>query len=189
MPTSVVAHRYASAFADVVTAPGSGISPEAALAEICSFEDAMRSSPELSNALVTPSIPSARKKVVIGRIAEVLKLSRVSRNFLFVLVDRRRIASVPQIIRSLEQVLDERLGFARAEVISARDLTDDQRGVLAAKLERITGKRIRMQIKIDESLIGGAVARVGSTVYDGSVRGQLQSLERRMAAADIATSS
>jgi len=148
----------------------------------------MRSSAELSNALVTPSVPAPRKKAVVGRIADLLKLSRLSRNFLFVLVDRRRIASLAQIIQSLEQVLDERLGFARVEVISARDLSEEQRGALAAQLERITGKRIRMQLTVDESLIGGAVARVGSTVYDGSVRGQLHTLERRMAA-DTAASS
>ena len=189
MPTSAVAHRYASAFADVVTAPGAGVTPEATLGEIRAFEELMRSSAELSNALVTPSVPGPRKRAVVGRIADVLKLSRISRNFLFVLVDRRRIASLPQIIQSLEQVLDERLGFARVEVIAARTLSDEQRGALASQLERITGKRVRMLVAVDETLIGGAVARVGSTVYDGSVRGQLHALERRMAAADAATSS
>ena len=181
MLTSALAHRYASAFADVVTAPGAGLTPETALGEIRAFGDVMRSSPELSTALETPSVPAARKRAVVGKIADLLKLSRVSRNFLFVLVDRRRIASLPPIIQSLEQVLDERMGFARVEVISARSLSEDQRRALGTQLERITGKRVRMQVAVDESLIGGAVARVGSTVYDGSLRGQLQALERRMA--------
>ena len=189
MPTSAVAHRYASAFADVVTVPGAGLSPEAALGEVRAFEAVVRSSAELSNALITPSVPGPRKKAVVGRIAELLKLSRVSRNFLFVLVDRRRIAFLPQIIQSLEQVIDERLGFVRVEVASARDLSEEQRRAVSSQLERITGKQIRMQLTVDESLVGGAVARVGSTVYDGSVRGQLQTLERRMAAADTAGSS
>ncbi len=172
-----------------MTAPGSGLTPEAALGEMRSFEELMRSSAELSTALETPSIPGARKKAVIRRIADLLKLSRLSRNFLLVLIDRRRIASLPHIIQSLEQVLDERLGFARVEVISARSLSEEQRSALAAQLEHITGKRVRMQVAVDESLIGGAVARVGSTVYDGSVRGQLHALERRMAAADAAGSA
>jgi len=79
-------------------------------------------------------------------------------------------------------VLDQRLGYARAEVASPRELNNAQRTALNATLERLTGKRIRMRFTIDESLIGGVVARIGSTVYDGSVRGQLQSLERRLMA-------
>ena len=189
MPISAVVARYANAFADVVTAPSSGLKPDAALGELRAFEDLMRSSAELSNALVTPAVPAPRKRAVIGRIADVLKLSRLSRNFLFVLVDRRRIASLREIIQSFEQVLVERMGFARVEVAAARDLSEDQRRALTAQLERITGKRIRLSLMVDESLIGGAVARVGSTVYDGSVRGQLQALGRRMAAADAAGST
>src|SRR5437667_12830780 len=105
MPTTALVARYANAFADVVTAPGAALTPEAALAEIRAFEGLMRASAELLNALVTPAVPAARKRAVVGRIADLLKLSRVSRNFLFVLVDRRRIASLSEIIQSLEQVL------------------------------------------------------------------------------------
>jgi F-type H+-transporting ATPase subunit delta len=119
---------------------------------------------------------------VVGRIAEKLGLSRVARNFLFVLVDKRRIASLTQIIQSFEQVVDERLGFARADISSARELTEPQRSALNARLEQLTGRRIRAHYSVDGSLIGGIVARIGSTVYDGSVRGQLASLERRLEA-------
>ena len=78
--------------------------------------------------------------------------------------------------------MDERLGFARAEVSAARDLAESQRAALTSVLERLTGRRIRMRFTVDESLIGGVVARIGSTVYDGSVRGQLASLGRRLGA-------
>ena len=117
---------------------------------------------------------------MVGRIGDLLKLSRITRNFLFVLVDHRRIASLADIIQTLEVILDERLGFARAEVASARELTEPQRTALNAQLERLTGKRLRMRFRVDESLIGGVVARIGSTVYDGSLRGQLASLEGRL---------
>jgi len=80
------------------------------------------------------------------------------------------------------RIIDERLGYARAEVASARELTETQRTALNAQLERLTGKRIRMRFQVDESLIGGVVARIGSTVYDGSLRGQLASLESRLRA-------
>jgi F-type H+-transporting ATPase subunit delta len=180
MAYSVLAARYANALADVITAPNSGTTPERTIGELRAFELALHSSPELQNALVTPAIPGSRKKAVVGRIAEILKLSRITRNFLFVLVDHRRIPALSGIIHNLEEVLDQRLGLARAEVASAAELTEEQQRALHAQLERISGKRLRMGFKIDQALIGGALARIGSTVYDGSVRGQLAALERRL---------
>lgn len=182
MTISAVATRYANALADVVAAPGSGLRVEDAVAELRSFEAALRSSAELHNALTTPSVSTGRKRAVVNRIGDVLKLSRITRNFLFVLVDHRRIAELTGILHSFEIIADERMGFARAEVAAARDLTEAQRAALHAQLERMTGKRIRMHVSVDGSLIGGVVARIGSTVYDGSVRGQLDSLGRRLAA-------
>ena len=180
MTNSAVASRYANAMADVVTAASSPLRPEIALAELQAFETTLRDSPELQNALVTPAVPAGRKKAVVTRIAEALQLSRIPRNLLFVLIDHRRIASLAGIIQTLEVVLDERLGFARAEVSSPRELTGEQRATLNSRLEQLTGKRIRMRFAVDDSLIGGVVARIGSTVYDGSVRGELAALERRL---------
>jgi F-type H+-transporting ATPase subunit delta len=182
MTLSAVAARYANALADVVTGNNSPLSPELAVAELRSFGAALSGSPELHNALLTPAIPASRKKAVVGRIADVLKLSRVTRNFLFVLIDHRRITSLAGIIGQFEEVIDARLGFARAEVVSAMELSEADRSALRAQLERLTGKRIRMRFATDPALIGGAVARIGSTVYDGSVRGQLATLERRLSA-------
>jgi F-type H+-transporting ATPase subunit delta len=182
MTLSAVASRYASALADVVTDANSALRPQDAVAELRSFEALLQSSPELQNALTTPAIPGNRKKAVVGRFADLLKLSKITRNFLFVLIDRRRITSLSEIIQSFDQLVDERLGFARAEVASAQELTETQRTALNAQLERLTGKRIRMRFHVDESLIGGVVARIGSTVYDGSLRGQLASLEHRLRA-------
>ena len=125
-------------------------------------------------------MPASRKRAVVGRIADMLKLSPIARNFLFVLIDHRRIALLGAILHSFELIVDERLGFARAEVSSPRELTEAQRGAINAQLERLTGKRIRMRFAVDPALIGGVVARIGSTVYDGSVRGQLQTLGRRL---------
>jgi F-type H+-transporting ATPase subunit delta len=119
---------------------------------------------------------------VVGKIAERLGASRVVRNFLFVLIDHRRVPMLSEIIEAFITRLDERLGFARAEVRAARQIDDSQRAALVAQLERLTGKQVRLQFTVDESLIGGVVARVGSTVYDGSVRGRLETLGRRMTA-------
>jgi len=182
MTLSAVAARYANALADVVTAPGSAVPPPRAVEELHAFQAAMAESHALREALATPAIPSSRKKAVVGRIAEKLAPSRIVRNFLFVLVDHRRIGFLAEILHALEVVLDERLGFARAEIAAPAELTTAQRTALAGELERLTGKRIRTHFTIDHSLLGGVVARIGSTVYDGSVRGRLQSLERRLTA-------
>jgi len=184
MTHSAVASRYASALADVVTGTAAGLNAETALAELRDFDAAFGSSSELRNALTSPAVPPARKRAVVSRIGDQLKLSRITRNFLFVLIDKRRITLLAEIIQGFETVTDERLGFARADVISAGELKEPQRSALNAQLERISGKRIRPRYRVDQSLIGGAVARIGSTVYDGSVRGQLQTLGRRLSTED-----
>jgi F-type H+-transporting ATPase subunit delta len=182
MTLTAVATRYANALADVVTAGGSPISPPDAVSELRAFGAVLAESTELQNALATPAVPAGRKRAVVGRIAELLKLSRISRNFLYVLIDHRRMAALPGILDSFELIVDDRLGFARAEVSAAREMAEPQRAALASVLERLTGRRIRMRFRVDEGLIGGVVARIGSTVYDGSVRGQLASLGRRLGA-------
>src|SRR4051794_32757585 len=135
MTLSAVAARYANALADVVTASTSTLTPQQAVAELRAFETALQGSTELQNALITPAVPGSRKKAVVARIADILKLSQVSRNFLFVLVDRRRIASLSNIIQDFEAVVDARLGYAQAEVSSARELSDTQRSALTSQLE------------------------------------------------------
>ena len=180
MTLSAVATRYANALADVVTADASAVKPQDALSNLRSFQAALGESPELHNALITPAVPLPRKRAVITRIADVLGISRIVRNFLLVLMDHGRIASMSDIADSFEVILDERLGFARAEVTSAVQLNEQQRDALNRELERLSGKRIRGRFGVDGELIGGVVARIGSTVYDGSVRGQLETIQRRL---------
>jgi len=179
--TTAVANRYANALADVVTAPGSPLQPAAAVAEVHSFASLLQSSKDLHNALATPGVPASRKRAVINRLGDDLNLSKITRNFLFVLVDKRRIGLLHEIAESFELVIDERLGFARAEVASATELDESQRRAVTAELEKLSGKRLRSRFVTDESLIGGLVARIGSTVYDGSIRGQLHALEIHLA--------
>src|SRR5215831_14850715 len=136
MTLSAVAARYANALADVVTGGGSTLNPQQALAELRAFEAVLRDSAELNGALMTPAIPGSRKKAVVGRVAEMLRLSPISRNFLFVLVDHRRIAALPDIVRTFEEVLDTRLGFAQAEISSSAGLDDAERRTLTERLER-----------------------------------------------------
>ena len=180
MTLSSVATRYAKALADVTTSASASLRPEDALSQLRAFESALAASRELENALTTPAVPTGRKRAVVGRIAGVLKLSPIARNFLFVLIDHRRVSLLGAILTSFDLIMDERLGFARAEVSSPRELTETQRGAINAQLEHVTGKRIRTRFAVDPELIGGVVARIGSTVYDGSVRGQLHTLGQRL---------
>jgi F-type H+-transporting ATPase subunit delta len=182
MKSSALGNRYAHALADVVTAPGSALRADIAVAELRTFEAAQNSSAALRNALASPAVPASRKRAVVARLVDALKLSRITRNFLYVLVDKRRIGMLSEIVHSFEEIIDERLGFARAEITSALELSEEQRGLLNRDLERLTGKKIRMRFAVDQKLIGGVVARIGSTIYDGSVRGQLQTIGRRLAA-------
>ena len=184
MTSTALATRYAEALVDLVTAANSPVRPQDALDEFRAFAATLHSSAELYVALTTPAIPVGRKKAVVARIADDLQVSRIIRNFLFVVVGHHRIPALSQILQSFELLLDERLGYVRVEVAAARELSAEQRGALNATLERLSGKRVRMRFTIDDSLIGGVIARIGSTVYDGSVRGQLQSLERRLVRPD-----
>jgi F-type H+-transporting ATPase subunit delta len=180
MTSSAITSRYAGALVDVATGKTAPAEPHKLAEELRSFEATLRQSSDLRAILASPAVPSSRKRAVVGTIAERLQVSRIGRNFLFVLVDHRRLGSLADMIEHFEVLLDERLGYRRAEVTSAGTLEDGQREALREQLENLTGKRIRVKYAVDENLIGGVVARVGSTVYDGSVRGQLRELERRM---------
>ena len=98
------------------------------------------------------------------------------------LIDHRRTPALRDIAETFELAVDERLGFTRADIRSAHEMSDEQRTALVERLEGLTGKRVRPRFAVDPALIGGAVARIGSTVYDGSVKAQLESLGRRLRA-------
>jgi len=134
----------------------------------------------LRHALQSPAVAPARKRAVISRMAEALSLSGVVRRFLLVLIDHRRTDWLGEIREAFEAVMDDRQGLVRVDVVSARELSAEQRGVLLAELSRVTGRQARAQFSIREELIGGVLARVGSTVFDGSVRGQLETLKQRL---------
>jgi len=178
---SAVASRYARAFADVVMAPGSPLQPADAVAQLRAIESVLELSSDLRHALSSPAVRATQKRAVAGRFAEELGLSRLTRNFLFVLIDHRRIAILSPVREAFETEIDQRLGFVRAEVLSAQPLDRQQTAALETGLAQLTGKQIRARFQVDASLIGGVLARIGSTVYDGSIRGQLDKLRRQIA--------
>jgi F-type H+-transporting ATPase subunit delta len=176
MTSVAVVNRYANALVDVVVSGSGGIDPATAVEHLKAFNGAVQSSEDLRTVLASPAVSIARKRLVIRRIADALGLERIIRNFLLVLTDHRRETALPELIDAFEILLDERLGFLRAEVRSASELNPQQREQLSAELEKVAGSEVRVRFAVDPELIGGVTAKLGSKVYDGSVRGQLENL-------------
>lgn len=178
---SAVANRYARAVVDLLLAPDAAVPAEKAVEQLRAVETTINGSPELRGALLTPGIKTGKKRAVMGHILDQLGVSPTIKNFVFVVIDHRRIGMIAEIREAVELLIEERLGFVRAEVSSAAPLDEKHHAALESELSRLTGKRMRLRFDVDPELLGGALARIGSTVYDGSVRGQLQQLRRRMA--------
>jgi len=177
---SALATRYAQALVDVVTRAAGAT--EGVAAELASFSAAVGTSPELRSVLLSPAVALVKKKAVLAGVAARLGLSRTTLNFLYVVTDHRRLALLPEMKAAFQALLDERLGIVRADVAAAAPLAPDQQSELAARLTARTGKQVRLNTSTDPALLGGLVVRVGSTVYDGSVRGRLRALESRLKA-------
>jgi F-type H+-transporting ATPase subunit delta len=166
---------------DVLTEPGFAADPAAALAQLRSIEQVIADSPDLHTALLSPAVPPSRKRAIVARLLQPLGLGKQIQNFLFVVIDHRRVGEFSSIVDAVEALLDERLGFVRADVISAQPLGDAQRGTLETEISRVAGKKAKLKFSTDPALVAGVVARIGSTVYDGSVRGQLDGLRAMLA--------
>jgi len=177
---SVIASRYAHALVDVVIAPNSGLDVKTIGEQLGDFAGAILTNHQLRSVLMSPAVPKAKKKAVIGRLADSMGLPGKLKNFLLIAVDRGRIDKLPEIREAFDLALDDKLGFVRADVASAEELTADQKARMEAELSKLAGKTIKASYTIDPALVGGAVASVGSTVYDGSIRGQLVKLRRQL---------
>jgi F-type H+-transporting ATPase subunit delta len=177
---SAVANRYARALADLVLGPGSPLPAQEAVAQVKAVAQMIAGSWELRNALLTPAIQTSRKRAVMEKLLERIPVAPLIRNFVFVVIDHRRAGMMSEIGEAFDLIVDERLGYVRAEVTSAMPLDGRRQGNLETELSRLTGKRMRLRFDQDPELVGGLVARIGSTMYDGSIRGELQVLRRQL---------
>ena len=173
---SAISTRYAKALVDVVTEPGSNIDPQQAMEQLRQSAAMISASDDLRNALLSPAVSPSRKRAVIQKLTAEMSIHVKLRNFLYVVIDHRRVHEIPSIVEAFEVLLDEQLGFIRADVSSAKPLDDAQRAALEIQLTRMAGKKAKLKFQTDPALVAGVVARVGSKVYDGSVRGQLERL-------------
>ncbi|MGD0215702.1 MAG: ATP synthase F1 subunit delta [Terriglobales bacterium] len=175
-----VVGTYARAFADVAMTKSNQLDPARMLEELHGFEALLKESDPLRRVLENPSIPGNGKRAVLDAITQRLGTTRQVRNFVAVLIDHRRLPLFSEILKQLEQELNERQGFAEAQVSSARPLGDPEKRMLEAEISKMTGKKVRAVYEQDASLLGGAVVQVGSTIYDGSVKGQLERIREQL---------
>ena len=172
-----LAERYAGALVEVAL---ENKQADQVKKELAAFAAMVRESAELHAFLANPSIARASKHAAIEQLVARMGESLTLRNYLVVIVDQRRAGMLPEIEEAFSALLDARQGITQATVTSAADLTVTERAELDAALAKLTGKKVQAQFKTDPALIGGAVVRIGSTIYDGSVRAQLDRLRARM---------
>ncbi len=175
-----VVGTYARAFADVALKPANHLDPDRALRELYGMEALLRQSDQLRRVLENPSIPGDRKRAVLNAIGGKLDITQQVRNFVAVITDHRRLGLFSEILKQLEQELNDRQGFAEAEVHSARQLSEPEKQLLEVQIAKLTGKKVKARYEQDASLLGGAVVEVGSTIYDGSVKGQLERIREQL---------
>ena len=177
MSVETIARRYGTALADVVLKTGE---TQGVTSELKAWEEMLASSEDLRSALANPSIAHLDKEKVLESLIARSNPSKTTSNFLRVLLRNSRLTELREINEKFASVLEERSGHVAAEVTSARELSADQKGELKANLEKLTGKQVRLNFDIDQNIIGGVVTRVGSTVYDGSVKTQLENLREEL---------
>ena len=176
---ATVINTYARAFADVVM--DQRLDPAKTLAEAQQISGLVQDNKALREVWENPSIPADQKRAVLDAIVKRAGISRSVRNFIAVLIDKGRVKFLTEIVAQFALELNQRLGFAEAEITTVRDLSADERGEFERDLARVTGKKIKAKYFENREILGGAIARVGSTVFDGSVKGQLERIRRQLA--------
>jgi len=178
MSAQMIARRYGSALADVILERGEAKEVQH---ELQQWEEVLQSSSSLQEVFRNPTIALDQKRAVLNKLVDRAQPRPTTTNFLKVLLQNQRLTELPEINRKLAEILDERAGMVAATVTTARPVQDNIQRSLQQRLTWMTQKKVRLNFEEDPDLIGGLVTRIGSTVYDGSVRNQLQLFKERMA--------
>ncbi len=175
---AAVSSRYARALVEVVLEQR--IDADVARQQLNSIAEAVRESEDLRRVWESPAISTEQKRSVLDAIAGQIGAFKAVRNFVAVIIDHRRVPMLDDIVRQFGVELDAQLGFVEAKISSARPLSTEEKQRLESQVERMTGKKVRSHYTSDPGLLGGVVVRVGSTIYDGSVRGQLEKMKQEL---------
>ena len=172
--------RYARAFADVVTS--AHLDTASIDRQLSDFVATWNGSPELREFFINPAISSLQKVAILDKLNAKLGMLKELRNLLAVLINNDRIGNVTEVAEAYRAELQERLGIRQAEVVTARELGKEEQSALVVEIGKLAGSRVEASFKLDKSILGGTVVRIGSTVYDGSVRGRLERLKEQLTA-------
>jgi len=178
MSVQTIARRYASALADVVLERGEAREVQR---ELITWEQMIQSAPNLQEVLRNPTVGLDQKRAVLNQLIERAKPRPTTINFLKVLLQNQRLTELSEINDKFTEILDVRAGVVAARVMTARSVPENAQQKLHTRLAEMTGTKVRVDFDTDPELIGGLVTRIGSTVYDGSVRNQLEQIKEKMA--------
>jgi F-type H+-transporting ATPase subunit delta len=178
MISSAILTRYARSMADVALEAGQepGVTND-----LVTYRQIFQSVPQLLDAFDSPAIPRDAKEKLLGELMERYPVNRLSSNFLRLLLERNRIKYFEGIFHAYVKITNERKGILSAQVTAAEELTEAELARLRESLAGATGRTVLLDIRTDPALVGGLVVQVGSTVYDGSIRTQLNEMKRRLA--------
>lgn len=171
--------KYARALADVAAEQKL---EERVLSGLLDFEGLLESCPELLEVFTNPAIPFSRKRGIVEKVAEKSGLLPIVVNLVLLLLEKARIQQFNQVVEAYEKVLDERKGIVSAQVFSAGEVDESVCRRLQESISNWTGKLVKLNWYRDGSLIGGLKMQIGSTVFDGSIKTQLEEIRRRLAA-------
>jgi len=171
--TGSLARRYARAVLEIGTANGN---LDKIGADLRSLAKAMRESAELVTALTNPAIRRADRRRVIDGLLQRVGAEPHTKNLVYLLLDGERLGSLEAISREVDAMIEAKAGRMSAEITSARPLDATQLSQIITSLEKLSGKKVAVTRREDPDLLGGVVAKLGDTVYDGSLRTQLRTL-------------
>lgn len=177
--SKAIANRYARALADVVSRTGDY---RTALGELEDFAALYRASAELRDVVRTPAVAAAEKSRILEAILQRMGTSKLVANFFRILLENYRLVLIDDIVEAFKKVAHERLGVVEVQISSATELSDAERRALLARFEGITRKKVEVEFEVERELLGGVLAQISSTIYDGSVRGHLQRIRERLMA-------
>ncbi len=177
MNVTTIANRYARALADVVVERGE---TKEVVSEVSDFERLMSGHQQLRDVFASPVIATERKRAVLNELLARINPSQTTANFLRLLLNNSRLHNLDQILYALSRELDERMNIVSADITTSREISEQEKAALQAQLKSVTGKDVRLRFRTDPTLIGGVVTRIGSLVYDGSIKNKLAQMKRRL---------
>ena len=177
------AARYARAFAQVVSSMN--LDATSAHQQLRAFAATFTGSRELREVLMNPSLPNEQKLKVVDAIASRLSMAKPVRNFVAVIMDHQRLGELDNILMEYAAIADRNAGMTEVSIVSARPLEEEERRALVTQAESLAGSRINPNFSEDPSLLGGAVLKIGSTIYDGSLKAQFAGMKQRLTHAHV----